>query len=69
MVRKALNILQQIDSSYFSKMILENSRNKYSLLELQYQPENLDVDKICFAKLPEISNMHEESEKNESVAE
>ena len=37
----------QIKSSYFSKMVLYNSSNK---LRLQYEPDNLVVNKVCFAK-------------------
>ena len=31
-------------------MVLENSTNKSSVLGLQYQPKNLGVNKVCFAK-------------------
>ena len=48
-------------------MVLENVRNKCSVLGLQYEPKNLDVNKIYFAMLPDISNMLEESNKNQSV--
>ena len=44
-------------------MVLENSRNKYSGLGLHYEPENLHVNKIFFAKLSEISVTHEEPKK------
>ena len=50
-------------------MILENSRKKCSLLGFQYEPKNLEVNKIFFAKLPDVSNMLEESKKNQSVTE
>ena len=44
--KKVSEILQQINSIYFSKMVLHNSRE----LRLQYEPDNLDVNKVCFAK-------------------
>ena len=45
-----VKILLQINNSYFSKMVLENSGNKSSVLGLQYEPYNLDVNKVCFVK-------------------
>ena len=46
-----VKILQQID--YFRKMILEHSRNLSSLLALQYEPDNLDVNTILNTLLRE----------------
>ena len=31
-------------------MVLENSKNKSSVLGSQYEPENLEVNKVCFGK-------------------
>ena len=42
--------LLQINKCHFSKIVLEKSRNKNSVLGLQYKPENFDVSKVCFAK-------------------
>ena len=36
--------LTQINNSYFSKMVLENSRNKGSAVRLQCEPENFDAN-------------------------
>ena len=46
-----VKILQQID--YFRKMILEHSRNLSSVLALQYEPDNLDVNTILNTLLRE----------------
>ena len=40
-------ILPQANSSYFNKMVLHNSRDETGL---QYEPKNLDVNKVCCAK-------------------
>ena len=41
-------------------MVLENSRNKSSVLGFQYEPEYL----VCFAKKSDIPNTHEELRKS-----
>ena len=43
-------MLLQINKELFQKMVSENSRNKISVLGLQYEPENLDPNKLCFDK-------------------
>ena len=45
--KKIRKILLQINSKYFKKMFFIIAEIK---LGLQYEPENLDVIKICFAK-------------------
>ena len=50
LMKKIRKILLQINSSYFSKMLLHNSRNKTRSPVLQYEQENLDVNKVYFAK-------------------
>ena len=45
-------------------MVLENSKNKHSVLGLQKGPENFDVNKVCFATEPDVRNKHKESRKN-----
>ena len=47
-------------------MLLENSRDKSLVLKLQYEPVNLDLNKVCLVKLPDIPNMHEQSRKNQN---
>ena len=44
-------------ASYFSKMVLENSRSKSSVPSLRYEPENSDVHKIRFAEWPDIADI------------
>ena len=53
----AFKILQQINNSYFVKTILRIDRNKIRVSVLT----RADVNKVCFAKLRDISNRHEES--------
>ena len=48
-----------MNGTHFSKMVLENSRNLDSVPGCQYEPENLDESKVCFAKKSYVSNMHE----------
>ena len=45
--KKYRKILLQINSSYFSKVFLHNSRNK---TRASFEPENLEVNKVYFAK-------------------
>ena len=45
-------------------MVLENSKNKRSVLGLQKGPEHFDVNKFCFATEPDVHNKHKESRKN-----
>ena len=45
--KKFRKILPQANSSYFNKMVLHNSRDETGL---QYEPKNLDVNKVCCAK-------------------
>ena len=47
--KKICKFLLQINSTYFSKMVLHNSRNK--TIGLQYEPENIDVNKVFFARI------------------
>ena len=44
-----VKIFLPINNDYLEKMVLDNSTNKSSVLGLQYEPENLDVIKYCFA--------------------
>lgn len=48
-------------NSYISKIDLETSRSKSSVLGFQDVPGNLNVNEICFEKEPDICNIHEES--------
>ena len=50
--KKNRKILIEINSSYFSKMVLHNSRIK---IGLQHEQENLDVKKV------DIRSTHEKS--------
>ena len=47
--KKIRKFLLQINSTYFSKMVLHNSRNK--TIGLQYEAENIDVNKGFFARI------------------
>ena len=48
-LKKFCKILRQINSSYFSKMVLHNNRNKTIGLQYEHgEPENFDVNKVCF---------------------
>ena len=62
-----VEILLKINSSYFSKMVLENSRNKILVLKLQHEPDNLDVNQTCLANYGDIPNTHEELRLNQSA--
>ena len=46
-LEKNFKILLQINSSNFSKMVLHNSRNETRAF---YEPDNLDVNIVCFDK-------------------
>ena len=48
------------NSSYFSKI---------ALVEFQYEPARLDVNKDCFEEDQDISSTHEKSRKSQSVTE
>ena len=55
-----VEILLKINSSYFSKMVLENNRNKISVLRLQHEPDNLNVNQTYLPNYRDIPNTHEE---------
>ena len=62
-----VEILLKINSSYFSKVVLENSRNRVLVLSLQHEPDNLDVNQTCLANYWDIPNTHEELRLNQSA--
>ena len=53
-----IEIVIEINNNYFNKTILENSRNKSSVVGFQYKVETLDVSKVCVGMELHISNMH-----------
>ena len=53
-----IEIVIEINNNYFNKIILENSRNKSSVVGFQYKGEILDVSKVFLGMELHISNMH-----------
>ena len=53
-----IEIVIEINNNYFNKIILENSRNKSSVVGFQYKVETLDVGKVCLGMELHISNIY-----------
>ena len=60
-----VKVLSQINNSYFSKLVLENSSKNVQCWVSKY----LDVSNVDFAEELDIDNAHEESRKHKSVTE
>ena len=53
-------MLLQINSTYFSKMVL---------VGFQYEPVSLDVNRVCFEEEQDTPNTPEKSRKGQSITE